>query len=372
VASNSHKAIHNLLSAVEKVALADGVEFKGVKKATSRNPDSHFDGAFIRNEESADGIGDDDQLVAGTAWLFSKPEFDQTFDFLFVDEAGQVALANLLALGTCARNLILLGDPMQLGQPTQGVHPGHSGASGLEYLLDGRATVAPERGIFLPTSWRMAPAVCQFISDAVYDGRLHPEADNANQKLVFLPLPQAGEGRGEGGFSADPILTESGIRFLPVTHAGNSQKSPEEAARIRALYDNLLHQHFIDRHGKKQRIGIDDILVVAPYNMQVNLLRQTLPAGARVGTVDKFQGQEAPVVIVSMATSSEDTLPRDIGFLFSKNRLNVAISRAQCLAIVVASPDLLTVKCNTVEQMALVNLLCWVAGEASANASVIH
>jgi uncharacterized protein len=160
-------------------------------------------------------------------------------------------------------------------------------------------------------------------------------------------------------------LPQSGIHFLPVTHAGNSQKSPEEAARIHALYENLLHQHFIDRHGKKHRIGIDDILVVAPYNMQVNLLRQTLQAGARVGTVDKFQGQEAPVVIVSMATSSEDTLPRDIGFLFSKNRLNVAISRAQCLAIVIASPDLLTVKCNTVEQMALVNLLCWVAGEVS-------
>ena len=367
VASNSHKAIHNLLSAVEKVALADSVEFRGVKKATSRNPDSHFDGAFIRNEESADGIGDDDQLVAGTAWLFSKSEFDQTFDTLFVDEAGQVALANLLALGTCARNLILLGDPMQLGQPTQGVHPGDSGASGLEYLLDGRATVAPERGIFLPTSWRMAPAVCQFISDAVYDGRLHPEADNAKQRLLLPPLQKGGRGGFCKGKNApDPILTESGIRFLPVTHAGNSQKSPEEAARIRALYDNLLHQHFIDRNGKKHRIGIDDILVVAPYNMQVNLLRQTLPAGARVGNVDKFQGQEAPVVIVSMATSSEDTLPRDIGFLFSKNRLNVAISRAQCLAIVVASPDLLTVKCNTVEQMALVNLLCWVAGEVTA------
>jgi uncharacterized protein len=239
---------------------------------------------------------------------------------------------------------------MQLGQPTQGVHPGHSGESGLEYLLDGRATVAPERGIFLPTSWRMAPAVCQFISDAVYDGRLHPEADNARQKLVLNK-------------KAAPILPETGIRFLPVTHAGNSQKSPEEADHIRTLFDTLLKQHHIDRHGKKHRFGLDDILVVAPYNMQVNLLKQTLPAGARVGTVDKFQGQEAPVVIVSMATSSEDDLPRDIGFLFSKNRLNVALSRAQCLAIVVASPDLLTVKCNTVEQMALVNLLCWVARE---------
>ena len=162
--------------------------------------------------------------MAGTAWLFSMAAFDQAFDTLFVDEAGQVALANLLALGTCARNLILLGDPMQLGQPTQGVHPGHSGESGLEYLLDGRATVAPEAGIFLPTSWRMAPAVCQFISDAVYDGRLHPEADNARQKLNLAR-------------TADPILTETGIRFLPIAHAGNSQKSPEEANRIRTLFD---------------------------------------------------------------------------------------------------------------------------------------
>lgn len=373
VASNSHKAIHNLLAAVERVALEQGVVFQGVKKASRGKADSYFAGHFIRDEESAEGIAPDVQLVAGTAWLFSKEAFDQTFDTLFVDEAGQVALANLLALGTCARNLVLLGDPMQLGQPTQGIHPGHSGESGLEYLLDGRATVAPEAGIFLPTSWRMAPAVCQFISDAVYDGRLHPEADNAKQRLLLPPLPKGGQGGFSQGENApDPILAESGIRFLPVAHTGNSQQSPEEAARIRALYDNLLRQHFIDRHGTKHRIGVNDILVVAPYNMQVNLLRQTLPEGARVGTVDKFQGQEAPVVIVSLATSSEETLPRDIGFLFSKNRLNVALSRAQCLAVVVASPDLLTVKCNTVEQMALVNLLCWVAEEASANDSVIH
>lgn len=361
IASNSHKAIHNLLAGVERVALEQGLSFTGVKKASNRNPDSYFDGSFIRNEDKSDGIGDTDQLVAGTAWLFSKAEFDQTFDYLFVDEAGQVALANLLALGTCARNLVLLGDPMQLGQPTQGVHPGHSGESGLEYLLDGRATVAPERGIFLPTSWRMAPAVCQFISEAVYDSRLQPEPDNARQQLVLGKQP-------------DPALQTSGIRFLPIAHTGNSQRSEEEALRIRTLIDDLLRHHHIDRHGKKHRIGLEDILVVAPYNLQVNLLRQTLPAGARVGTVDKFQGQEAPVVIVSMATSSEDYLPRDIGFLFSKNRLNVAISRAQCFAIVVASPDLLTVKCNTVEQMALVNLLCWVAdvhGEA-CHANGVH
>ncbi|MFZ5483844.1 MAG: TM0106 family RecB-like putative nuclease [Pseudomonadota bacterium] len=348
IASNSHKAIHNLLAAVEDVAEKQGIAFQGVKKASARNPESFYAGRVIRNATTADEINGGDQLVAGTAWLFSKSDFDQSFDYLFVDEAGQVALANLVALGTCARNLVLLGDPMQLGQPTQGVHPGDSGLSGLEYLLDGRATVTPEAGIFLPTSWRMAPAVCQFISDAVYDSRLHPEPDNVRQTLVLGKHP-------------DPALQASGIRFLPIVHSGNSQRSEEEAQRIRVLYDDLLKHHHIDRKGQKHRLSSQDILVVAPYNLQVNLLRQMLPEGARVGTVDKFQGQEAPVVIVSMATSSEDYLPRDIGFLFSKNRLNVAISRAKCLAIVVASPDLLAVKCHTVEQMALVNLLCRVA-----------
>ena len=348
IASNSHKAIHNLLTAIEKVAREDNYTFQGAKKGNADDPDTHFQGQFIRNVKSAGDISPKDQLVAGTAWLFSRPEFDQTFDYLVVDEAGQVTLANLIAMGTCAHNLVLLGDPMQLGQPTQGVHPGHSGESGLEYLLQDRATVPPDRGIFLPTTWRMAPALCQFISDAVYDGRLEPEGANHLQKLVL-------------SVAADLILIEAGIRFLPTAHQGNSQRSQEEAARIKTLYQSLLQQEFQDRHGVQRRIGLEDILVVAPYNLQVNLLRKTLPSGARVGTVDKFQGQEAPVVIVSMATSSEEDLPRDIGFLFSKNRLNVAISRAQCLAVVVASPGLLTVNCSTVEQMALVNLMCWIA-----------
>lgn len=353
VASNSHKAIHNVLAAVEKVALEEGFAFRGAKKGSADDADTQFQSRFIRNVNRAEDVGPEDQLVAGTAWLFSRESFDQSFDHLFVDEAGQVALANLVAMGTCARNLVLLGDPMQLGQPTQGVHPGHSGESGLEYLLQGRATVPPDRGVFLPTSWRMAPPLCRFISDAVYDGRLEPESDNSRQKLVLTE-------------PADPALREAGIRFLPVEHEGNGQQSPEEADRIHTLYRSLLQQDFVDREGVQRRIGLEDILVVAPYNMQVNRLRQTLPVGARVGTVDKFQGQEAPVVIVSMATSSQEDLPRDITFLFSKNRLNVAISRAQCLAVVVASPRLLTVNCATVEQMALVNLMCWIANYVEA------
>jgi len=132
-----------------------------------------------------------------------------------------------------------------------------------------------------------------------------------------------------------------------------------EAERVRQLYQSLLGQRWTDREGQVRPIGIDDIRVVSPYNMQVNLLRSRLPEGARVGTVDRFQGQEAAVVLISMATSSGDDLPRQIEFLYSRNRLNVAISRAQCLAVIVASPRLLEASCSTIEQLRLVNALCW-------------
>jgi uncharacterized protein len=162
------------------------------------------------------------------------------------------------------------------------------------------------------------------------------------------------------GKGAHPQLKPTGIRFVPVEHDGCSQRSPEEAALVQELYASLLKQSYVDRHGKRHRMSQENILVVAPYNMQVNLLKQTLPDGARVGTVDKFQGQEAEAVIVSMATSSGDYLPRFIEFLYSKNRLNVALSRARCLALLVASPELMIIKCNTIEQIELVNTLCWV------------
>jgi uncharacterized protein len=288
------------------------------------------------------------QLVAGTAWLLARPEADQQFDYLFVDEAGQVSLANLAAMGACARNIVLLGDQMQLGQPIQGVHPGRSGESSLEYLLDGHATVPPERGVFLPITWRMCPDVCRFISEAVYDGRLFPEEMNAHQRLVLGAKPH-------------PALQPTGVVFWPMDHTGCGQKSPEEADEIERIYQSLLKQSWIDRSGKKRRITPDDILVVAPYNLQVNLLKRVLPDTARVGTVDKFQGQEAAVSLISMTTSSEADLPRHLEFLFSKNRLNVAISRARCLSVVVANPKLLDTRCRTPAEIALVNTLCWAA-----------
>jgi uncharacterized protein len=345
VSSNSHKAIINLLRAVEKAASQEGRTFQGAKKSDKDDPEKQFGGRFIRDIFKREEITSADALVAGTAWLFSDPGFEEAFDYLFVDEAGQVSLANLTAMGTAARNIILVGDQMQLGQPIQGIHPGESGASALEFLLQGRATVPPETGIFLGTTWRLHPSICGFISDAVYDGRLRSHPDNDKQILAL-------------GTGAHPALKSQGIVFLPADHSGCSQKSEVEARIVADLYRNLLEQHYIDRKGDRHPVRNSNILIIAPYNLQTNYLKSILPEDARVGTVDKFQGQEAEVVLISMTTSDVDELPRDIEFLFSKNRLNVAVSRARSLAIVVASPKLLEIPCETVEQLALVNTLC--------------
>jgi superfamily I DNA and/or RNA helicase len=206
-------------------------------------------------------------------------ELDQQLDYLFIDEAGQVSLANTIAMGVSAKNVILVGDQMQLSQPIQGSHPGRSGLSALEHLLDDAATVPPERGIFLSKTRRMHPDLCQFISDAFYAGRLMAEPGNENQSLVLSR-------------DADPGLAPTGLRFIPVEHEGCSQTSEPEADRVRQLYQSLLGQRWTDRKGRVRQIGVDDILVVSPYNMQVNLLRTRLPEGARVGTVDKFRGRK--------------------------------------------------------------------------------
>ena len=344
VASNSHHAIINLLKGIEKVAKAEGFRFKGYKK--SGDDDSAFGGDMIVDVYSNDEVTlDDAQLIAGTAWLFARPEFEQIVDYLFVDEAGQVALANIVAMGTSARNIVLVGDQMQLSQPTQAEHPDGSGANALDHLLQGERTVAADHGIFLDETYRMHPSLCGWVSSAIYEGRLKAAPSTAGQALL---LDRA----------AHPALTANGLRFITVDHTGRGQRSPEEAETVLAIWTSLMGQRWRDQHGVEQDIGCKDVLVVAPYNVQVNTIRDVLPDGARVGTVDKFQGQEAAVVIVSMTTSSGDDIPRGIDFLFSRNRLNVAVSRARCLAVVLASPRLLEVSCGSVDDMRAVDTLC--------------
>ena len=239
VSSNSHKAINNLLRGVEEVLLKQGQRNVRAAKKCSRGDDStRLNGQDIVDvDENEVALDDHWQLVAGTAWLLARPEADQQFDYLFVDEAGQVSLANLAAMGACARNIVLLGDQMQLGQPIQGVHPGRSGESSLEYLLDGHATVPPERGVFLPITWRLCPDVCRFISDAVYDGRLFPEEMNAHQRLVLGAKPH-------------PALQPTGLVFWRMDHTGCGQKSPEEADEIERIYQSLLN--VVDRPQRQE------------------------------------------------------------------------------------------------------------------------
>jgi len=221
------------------------------------------------------------------------------------------------------------------------MHPRGSRASVLEHLLGDDETVAPERGVFLGTTYRMHPDVCSFISDTMYQGRLEAEERCATQTLT------------------SPGLSGTGVRYLAVEHEDNRQSSPEEAERIAIEVERLLDGGaVVSCDGDERALTPADILVVAPYNMQVRAIATRLDGKARVGTVDKFQGQEAPVVFFSMASSSGEDVPRGLDFLFSRNRLNVAISRAQCLAVLVCSPRLLHARCSSVEQMRLVNALC--------------
>jgi predicted RecB family nuclease len=337
----SHKAIHKFLEAVRDAAREEGFTFKGRKKG---------DGDDVYRDEFVDCTGDNAemldeelQLVAGTSWLFSREELQGHVDTLFVDEAGQFALADTLAVGTAARDLILLGDPNQLPQVSQGTHPPGASASVLGHLLGDDETAQPDMGLFLEQTWRLRPEVCSFISDTFYEGRLHP-APPARGRLL-------GDGQG--------------VRFLPVDHRGNQQRSREEAEVVRAEIDRLVGSGYVDERGRR-RLAYGDVIVVAPYNAHVRCLREALPEAVRVGTVDKFQGQEAPVVFYAMASSSADDVPRGLDFLFSRNRLNVAISRAKCLAYLVASPRLLDANCRTVEQMRLANALCRLVEVAAA------
>ena len=339
VSSNSHKAISNLLTAVADRARAEGVRCRIVQKAADDGNDDAHPGIALVSGNDASEIATAG-VVGATAWHFARYDV-AAFDHLFIDEAGQVSLANVVAMSRSARNLVLVGDPMQLPQPVQGTHPGSSGMSCLEYLIGDNRVVPPDRGVFMPVSRRMHPDVCRYISDVVYDSRLANDTAAGAQRLV-----------GRDGVS----LVGAGVQL--VEHFGRSQVCPEEITAIRERIDRLAGSTYRNRDGAERLLTHADILVVAPYNAQVNALREALPRSIAVGTVDRFQGQEAPVCLVSMTTSSSEELPRDIAFLFSLNRINVAVSRAQVSATVFASPLLLETPCRTIDEMMLVNALC--------------
>jgi len=253
-----------------------------------------------------------------------------------------MALANVVAVSGCAKSLILLGDPQQLEQPTQGSHPDGTDCSALDHLLEGHQTISDNQGLFLGVTYRLHPDICRFNSELFYESKLTSVEKSGNHEI-----------RSKGPFSG------SGLRYLPVEHSGNTSSSQEEAEEVVRVVNQILADKttWIDGEGYEREVTIEDILIIAPYNAQVFEIHQRLPE-ARVGTVDKFQGQEAPIAIFSMATSSYADAPRGMEFLYSPNRLNVAISRAKCLAILVASPSVFEADCKTPRQMQLANAFC--------------
>ncbi len=350
IAAHSHKAVHNLLRKIEETAHERKYAFRGCHKESSRTEGS----AYTPYEpwpmiNSADDLAallsSDCRLVAGTTFAWADEAMaGDGFDYLFIDEAGQVSLADALVVARAAKNVVLLGDPMQLPHVSKGSHPVGTSLSVLDHLRGDAATVPPDYGIFLEHSYRMEHRICEFISRAVYDGRLHPFDETENNRVD------------------SPGLSGQGLVYLPVAHEGNRNGSDEEAQRIVAEVGLLLRGTVAIRRNPVRPLTQDGILIVAPYNVQrvriKQLLEQSGYASVEVGTVDKFQGKEAPVVLYSMAASTADDVPRGMEFLFDRNRFNVAISRGQCMSVLVCSPHLLDAHCRTPEQMALVNLLC--------------
>jgi uncharacterized protein len=329
-----------------EAARREKVTLRAVQKPDGDEDDASTD-AFVTLAHDNAAVrlaldGGTANVAAGTSWLWARADMIGAVDVLFVDEAGQMSLANVLASAPASRGIILLGDPQQLDQPQKGVHPPGVAVSALGHILAGAATMSPERGLFLEETWRMHPDVCGTISEVFYEGRLGSRPDLARIRLD-APAPLSG----------------TGLRFVPVKHRGNRSESTEEAEVVASLVGRLVADGstWTDRHGVTHRLRREDILVVAPYNAHVALLRKHVH-GAQIGTVDKFQGQQAPVVIYSMATSSPDDAPRGPEFLYSSNRLNVAISRARCAAFLVANPALFEVRCKSERQMALVNAFC--------------
>lgn len=360
VTANGHRTILNLLERVVEQANQLGVNDVDVIKVGGNSDEPTIQSGAIKyvasNSDGLKSAGSGPVVIGATAWMFCREEWEGNLDYIFVDEAGQFSLANTVGVGLSASNLVLVGDQMQLSQPTQGSHPGESGLSALEYYLNGLATIPEELGIFLNDTWRMHPDISRFISEAIYENRVKSHPSTEGQRVLH-------------GDKTNVVNQETGIVYLPVSHFGNSQSSIEEVDVIEQIVGDLLESEIRERDGLIRPLTLNDILIVAPYNMQVRRISERLGEGARVGSVDRFQGLEAHVVIVSMTASSIDESPRGAEFLLSPNRINVAVSRAKSLAIVMSSPELLRPRCQTIKQMELVNLLCWL--KAYANESIV-
>jgi predicted RecB family nuclease len=347
VTALSHKVIRKLLEEVLKAAVEDGVPQVRCMQKLSEGDDFEVipEIAVVRDNNAPlvalqQGTAN---VVGATSWMWPREEYFESVDALFIDEAGQMALADVVAAGQAAHNLILIGDPQQLERPLKGSHPVGAEKSALEHLIGEHKTIPADKGMLLPETWRLHPNICDFTSAMFYEARLRPHAA-LDQRVI-------------GGH---PWVDGAGLWFVPIKHTGCRNSSPQEVDIIKQIVASLTGKgvEWFRTTTTKRAMTLDDVLVVAPYNAQVSDLLTALPNGARVGTVDKFQGQEAPVVIYSLTTSTPEDAPRGMEFLYSLNRFNVATSRAQTAVIVVGNPRLFEPECKSPRQMQLANAFC--------------
>jgi uncharacterized protein len=351
VTAVGHKVIDNLLKRIHEEAGKAGNSIELFH--LGGEPENPPSGITYVSKANAPAITATGKLLGATVFHWSSTQCIDTLDYLFIDEAGQMSLAYVLAASRCAKNLILLGDPQQLEQPQQAAHPEGSDISALSHYLGGHQTIDPAHGIFLDTTWRLHPKICAFTSELYYDGQLHSLAGLEGQVLEGNHLFAKNEQAENSG---------AGLYYVPVDHSGNSNQSEEEITAIRKIIDQLLVPDstwiFVNEKGAEVRpLTSKDIMIIAPFNAQVSALQEAMP-DIYIGTVDKFQGGEAAVVIYSMASSSVEDAPRGMSFIFAPNRLNVASSRARCAFILVSSPKLFEVECNTPAQMRWANGMC--------------
>ncbi|TMD29817.1 MAG: hypothetical protein E6I94_05925, partial [Chloroflexi bacterium] len=332
VTAQSHKAITNIVLAIDDAARAAGLAVRVIQKCDGPEDGAGVDAVEIVTDPKGVGpalrAGRFD-VAAGTPWLFGRSDMAGAIDTLFVDEAGQMALANVVAMGGAARSIVLLGDPNQLPQVSQGVHPEGAGKSALEHLVGDRPTIEPHRGLLLDVTYRLHPSINEFISEVFYAGELTADPSTALQRI--------GGGAGLEGSG------DVGLRFVAIDHEGDSTSSRPEAEAVADAVAALVGREWTDAAGQTRPLGLDDVVVVAPYNAHVaeieRALRARIGSAGRVGTVDRFQGQEAAAAIYSMAASSPDDVPRGVDFLYNRNRFNVAVSRGEPRAAARPLPD---------------------------------
>ncbi len=336
----SHKVITNLLTKVWEVAQEEGSSIKMIQKVKS-DDDGNAPWTLAKDETPIQAAIGNADVIAGTSFMWSKAPYEDSVDYLFVDEAGQLSLIDTLAVSHSCTNLVLLGDPQQLKQPQQGVHPVGTEVSALEHVLQGEKTISNDQGVFLAETWRMHSSINAFVSELFYEKRLQSKAHLDQQQIIGSKYAGAG------------------LYLEEIEHTGNTNSSTEEVEKVVEIVAQLTKGdvRFINEDSEEATLTAADIKIITPFNAQVQVIKQHLP-NLEVGTVDKFQGQEAPVIIYSVATSSIEEAPRGMDFLFSPNRFNVAVSRARTRFIMVANPVIFEAECKSPHQIKLANAFC--------------